>query len=79
MRKLKLNLNELSVASFETGEEITHRGTVMGNKTPPPTDFTCYTRDGDYSCAYTCNCTGGSMCVSQMTDGCGGCSPESPY
>ncbi len=78
MRKLKLNLNELCVASFETGEEITHRGTVMGNKTPVPTDVMCYTRDYAYSCAYTCPCTGEPVCATQRTDACGGCEPVDP-
>lgn len=55
MRKIKLELDKLEVASFETDAPARERGTVNGHLHPPPTDraaascgFTC---DGYY---YTC-------------------------
>lgn len=83
MRKLKLNINELEVASFQTGEEQDRGGTVLGHKLPPPSEISCpgmYTCDpqtyaGDYTCDYTCNCTNGDYCASDFTRGCGGCQP----
>ena len=78
MRKLKLNLDELTVSSFETGEEQ-GQGTVMAHVTLPPSERTCpditceqKTWRPDYTCDYTCNCTGALNCQSQIT-ACGSC------
>jgi hypothetical protein len=81
MRKLKLNLDDLNVMSFETGKESGREGTVLGHKTAPPSEFSCpgmntcetQTYVGEYTCDYTCNCTNGQYCASQMTRICGGC------
>jgi hypothetical protein len=68
MKKLKLELDELQVESFQTERGMVQRGTVKGNA--PPTsfcteyidctwDFGCETQLA--SCEGTCNtCAGGS-------------------
>ena len=71
MKKLKLNLEELKVQSFETSESYNKRGTVVGNATisaceeaclvtttcPPPEteDATCHHSCYDTVCSFTCN------------------------
>lgn len=84
MKKLKLNVDELAVASFDVNTGESGRGTVMAHKPPTPTyghtcDEWCYhTRDGDYTCMYTCNASCAQLCVgTQLTDECGGCQPDS--
>jgi hypothetical protein len=82
MRKLKLQVEDLEVATFRTTEVPEERGTVVGHKTAPPSMNTCPgyntcdapTYHGEYTCAYTCNCTGAANCYSQITV-CGGCEP----
>jgi hypothetical protein len=80
MRKLKLDLIDLEVTSFETATELDARGTVAGHKTapPPPSNPTCdgYMASCDdaytcaacvtQSCAGTCeaSCWGGETCTS---------------
>jgi hypothetical protein len=79
MRKLKLNLADLKVASFDTGEDNGRPGTVLAHVTLPPSEQTCpdvgceqRTWRPDYTCDYTCNCTHVVNCVSQRT-ACGSC------
>jgi len=77
MRKLKLELEELSVESFETAGEAEERGTVRGNSFP--TRFAqcitnaCSGADGvtcDETCGYTCYATCGETCGANSCDGC---------
>jgi len=83
MRKLKLDLADLEVTSFETPERTTVRGTVAGHKTAPPTELggascpgTC---DGAYTCDYaSCGgtCPGtcwGDVCSYGLNSGCAAC------
>jgi hypothetical protein len=57
MRKLKLELEELSVESFDTAQETEERGTVHGNYVTQfcsgANGFTCFESCGG-SCADTC-------------------------
>jgi hypothetical protein len=74
MRKLKLDLTELEVTSFEIQTGHGERGTVAAYKTLPPTQMTCV------SCAESCgdNCTGGTGCepTYPTCEGtCGSCAP----
>ncbi|HEY0025755.1 MAG TPA: hypothetical protein VGB24_22900 [Longimicrobium sp.] len=79
MRKLKLDLDQLTVATFETSEEADHRGTVLGNKTPIPSeqscdDFCTYTWDGYDTCAHSwCAQSCHNGCGTLQTNECGGC------
>lgn len=68
MRKLKLDLTELEVTSFETHVGRGERGTVAAHKTAPPTQLTCV------SCADSCgdNCTGGTGCEPTSPTACEG-------
>lgn len=89
MRKLKLELTDLEVTSFQTHRVEGPRGTVQGQKLPTPTymDNTCnnYTCGGmDYTCEYfTCvaDCyesgAGGGACFSWPYTGCADCAYES--
>lgn len=80
MRKLKLQVEDLDVSSFQTADTVGEAGTVVGHKTAPPTELSCAgyptcdppTYHGEYTCAYTCNCTVAQNCYSQIT-ACGGC------
>lgn len=77
MRKLKLDLEQLEVTSFDTAEESRSRGTVLGHKLPPPTEWHCEdTYVGYWTCDYTCanSCQNGG-CMTQPTWECGGCQP----
>jgi hypothetical protein len=84
MRKLKLDLTDLEVTSFEARAETAERGTVAGHKLPPPSeiDATCgqYTCDqGANTCEYqTCynSCYGtcaGGVCGTWPQTGCAQC------
>jgi len=61
MRKLKLQVEDLEVVSFETDEALEARGTVAGFKTAPPTaDPTC---EGQPSCdPNVATCNNGATC-----------------
>ena len=61
MRKLKLQMEDLEVVSFETHRPLDIRGTVDGHKTAPPTeDPTCV---GQPSCdPNVATCNGGNTC-----------------
>lgn len=65
MRKLKLNLDDLSVEAFDTAEAPTPRGTVEGNE-----EYT-------YFCD-TCECTGvnGTSCNWSRCYTCAGSCPQ---
>ena len=58
MKKLKLDLQKLSVESFETGTLTTKKGTVVANKPKlpdPPYSYTCEPcYSGIDSCQGTC-------------------------
>lgn len=74
MRKMKLQVEDLEVVSFETDRVQSLRGTVAGHKTAPPTeDPTCL---GQPSCdpqvntcngAYSCYASCAGVCGSQNT------------
>jgi len=64
MRKLKLELDELSVESFETAEQTEERGTVHGHYI---TQF-CSRADG-YTCFESC----GGTCVETCDASCDTC------
>ena len=81
MRKLKLQVEDLEVVSFETDRAMDIRGTVNGHKTAPPTeDPTCAgqptcdanaaTCDNGNTCYLSCNICGSvnTTCVICMID-----------
>lgn len=83
MKKLKLNVEDLSVSSFNTGADAGPGGTVIAHRPPPPTyDHTCdefclLTRNDDYTCQFTCGQSCAETCVmTRLTNECGGCQPD---
>jgi len=70
MRKLKLDLTDLEVASFETRVPEGRRGTVAAHKPPAPTYFgaTC----NDYTCGLGGTCDY-ATCVQGCYESAGGC------
>lgn len=73
MRKLKLQVEDLKITAFTTGERSAIRGTIMGHKPPAPTSFQCeLTYVGVWTCDYTCADSCQNGCMSLETD-CGGC------
>lgn len=58
MKKIELNLDALSVESFETGAEAEGRGTVMANQ--QTLNANCYTKAG--SCYRTACCPETTLC-----------------
>jgi hypothetical protein len=82
MRKLKLDLTDLEVTSFETRRDDGPRGTVAGHKTAPPSmagDTYCGgTCDGGYSCDQSCGGTcpfscWGDVCSYGVASNCAAC------
>lgn len=67
MKKLALNLDDLSVESFETDPEAPQRGTVMANVTTG-NQIICECTYDIGSCDYTCPDT----CANSCGGGCGG-------
>jgi len=70
MKKLKLELDELSVESFPTARAEEERGTVAGQNEPP------YTQSCDGSCVNTCNScvnTCYNTCQASCYDTCASC------
>jgi hypothetical protein len=73
MRKLKLDMDTLSVQSFQTGSTVAPMGTV--NAHAPPTRIFCTQQ---FSCATYCGATGCPVesidigCISDPS-GCGAC------
>ncbi len=68
MKKLKLNLEDLKVESFQTMNDVKKRGTVVGNsgETCPPFTYPCDGCTG-FSCPNTCyeqscECTNHTAC-----------------
>ncbi|HEX5725081.1 MAG TPA: hypothetical protein VFX98_06420 [Longimicrobiaceae bacterium] len=61
MKKLKLELETLSVESFETIPPPEQRGTILGRASTAcsPLDTCEYSCLDPASCAGTCDCTGG--------------------
>ncbi|MBB4637994.1 hypothetical protein [Longimicrobium terrae] len=82
MKKLKLDLDELNVFSFDTGTAAVRGGTVIAHRPPPPSYITCdeaclQTRDNGYTCQYTCGQSCAETCVlTRLTNECGGCQPD---
>ncbi len=73
MKKLKLNLEDLKVESFETTDNDTNtKGTVVGNSgtchlpswycMPDSAPFTCVDGCDDTSGGWTCDCTSQYTC-----------------
>jgi hypothetical protein len=78
MRKLKLDLDRLEVASFETTEAVRGRGTVLGRGLPPPSEHSCddfctYTWAGYSTCDYSEPPSCANGCGTLQTNACGGC------
>lgn len=81
MKKLKLDIEELSVESFRTGVAQEREGTVLGQATTvpclPPTrlDDTCWASCvpgcGTYFCATEDHSCGEFSCVWTCADSCG--------
>lgn len=67
--KLKLNLDQLAVDSFDTSEPEAQKGTVFGEQCTCDTNCTC---PGCPTCDESCNgtCAGQDTC--DYTCGCGG-------
>src|SRR5215218_8064679 len=70
MNKLKLNLDELSVESFDTTRRERAKGTVFGEQCTCYTQCTC---PGCPTCDATCNATCAATCAYTCDDAtCGG-------
>ena len=65
MKKLKLNIEQLAVDSFDASTAIETRGTVMGKVR---TDFTFCTCPGLPTCDGYFTCDGGGTCDSCPCD-----------
>ena len=65
MKKLKLNVEELSVESFQAAADAEDRGTVEAHG-PAPTEFGAYTCMGNenFTCRYHCTYQG-ETCFNQ--------------
>ena len=73
MKKVRLNPQDLSIDSFETGEESAGRGTVHGNVKYTDIRY-CHSREGCYTddepecgtawygCTWACDTIEGSDC-----------------
>jgi hypothetical protein len=59
MKKMKLNLEQLAVDSFDTSAAAEKRGTVFGEQCTCPTNCTC---PGCPTCYESCNGTCGDSC-----------------
>jgi hypothetical protein len=59
MKKMKLNLEQLAVDSFDTSAAPEKRGTVFGEQCTCPTNCTC---PGCPTCYESCNGTCGDSC-----------------
>ena len=73
MEKLKLNLDEIKVESFETIQPGSKQGTVLGQQTGTNVCVTCgYTHCDEYTCGdATCaggTCDGGNTCYCTIDD-----------
>src|SRR5262245_40330328 len=67
MRKLKLEITELVVSSFEIPDGLMERGTVDGRATPRPSQLgTCYD-SCELSCASCPATCGGILCSYEVT------------
>jgi hypothetical protein len=85
--KLKLNLDQLAVDSFDTSTAQSPRGTVHGEQCTCPTactcpgcptcDATCANTCDDYTCAASCNGTcGAATCGNSCNRTDCGCYPN---
>ena len=77
MKKIRLNMEKLEIASFETGEDRAARGTVQGhNRVTADGSWTCFyhctwnhnTCDGEASCG--CNATAECVLTQQVSCAC---------
>ncbi len=82
--KLRLNLDQLTVDSFDTSTVAAEKGTVFGEQCTCWTNCTCpgcptcdNTACGQASCEGTCN-TCGASCYGTCYDTCAGC-PSGGY
>jgi hypothetical protein len=66
--KLKLNLDQLSVDSFDTTKPEAKTGTVFGEQCTCYTNCTC---PGCYTCDASCNGTCGATCDASCNGTCG--------
>lgn len=76
MKKLRLQLDDLSVESFGTHQEETARGTVAGRNEPP------YTQSCDGSCVATCaSCVNTCLntCQASCAGTCDTCAPTCEF
>lgn len=74
MKKLKLNLDDLKVESFETSSTLIDRGTVVGQSANPTTPgaLTC-SPFGNTGCGPSClTCNGGIQCAPSSVSCAGG-------
>jgi hypothetical protein len=62
--KLKLNLDQLAVDSFDTSEAATPKGTVFGEQCTCYTNCTC---PGCPTCDHTCDASCNGTCAGQYT------------
>jgi hypothetical protein len=73
MNKMKLNLDELAVESFDTSASVREKGTVFGEQCTCPTQCTCPgCPTCDATCPYTCDdysCGGEATCAGHTCDG----------
>ncbi|MFA8342970.1 MAG: pinensin family lanthipeptide [Rhodothermaceae bacterium] len=67
MEKLKLNLNELRVESFETRPEANRSGTVVGNAPCTEDHSGCQDNTFQYETCATCNNTCGVTCNGEIS------------
>jgi hypothetical protein len=64
MAKLKLNLDQLTVDSFDTADAAAEKGTVFGEQCTCYTNCTC---PGCPSCVATCDASCNGTCAGQHT------------
>jgi hypothetical protein len=73
MHKMKLNLDELAVESFDTQPLVREKGTVFGEQCTCPTQCTCPgCPTCDATCDFTCDdysCGGEATCAGHTCDG----------
>jgi len=79
MKKLKLNLDEIKVESFQTVQALINKGTVLGNDEwtvtcPPDTEAGCATEAATCpnTCVNTCAATCPNTCIATCVASCNG-------
>ncbi len=70
MKKIRLEVERLEVASFETQETEPARGTVRAHATNGQWTCAYHCTWDHYTCEGTCNCQGSANCTEVLTCPC---------